>query len=343
MASTQRVRLVDVAHHAGVSIATASRSLAGASGVSDELATRVRDVAAELGYRVNAHARALAGGDRSALGLIVHEIGDPYFTEIAGGVLDGAGERDLAVRIGHTGRDPQAEVRQIRLLAANGVDQIIIAGSGSADRASFQPLADEVERFRAAGGRVAVIGRHLFSADAVLPDNRRGGRTIGDHIVRLGHRRIAVAAGERRLTTIVDRLRGLHEAFAEAGMNPTEVPVIEAAFNVEGGRRAAARILEEHPTTTAIVALNDAMAIGVLSELRRRRIAVPTELSVTGFDDVEVAADLAPALTTVHLPMASFGRLAIELLNAPPSPGRPRHRQTAHQLVVRDSTAAPTV
>jgi LacI family transcriptional regulator len=297
-------------------------------------------VATSLGYIVNQHARALAGGTSSSLGLLVHEIGDPYFAEIASGVLDRAGAGRMIVQICHTGRDPGVELEQVRLLIAHRVGTIVIAGSGHVDSAAVRPLRDELAGFVATGGRVTVVGRHHLSVDAVVPDNRAGGHTIGAHVAELGHRRIAIASGPRWLTTVEDRLAGMFEAFREAGLDIAELPFVEAEFNVDGGYAAADRILAEHPEATVIVALNDAMAIGVLNRLREAAVPVPERISVTGFDDVVVAASLAPGLTTIRLPMADFGRIAVELaLDAPAT--RPRRRRTGHALVVRASTGPP--
>ena len=331
------LRLQDVAEAAGVSIATASRSLSGATGVSETVAERVREVAREMGYVANVHARSLAGGSSRTVGMVVHEIGDPYFSEIASGVLRVGAREGLTVQICHTGRDPQQELTQLRMLIANRVGAIIVAGSGFVDPAMQAAARADLQAFRKAGGRVAVIGRHHLGADAVLPDNVEGARAVAEHLLDLGHRRIAVATGSRALTTVADRLAGVEAAFEAAGLDFSAVPVVEAEFTRSGGKEAAEKILAEHPDVTAVLALNDDMAIGVLSVLRSRGIAVPGQVSVTGFDDVAVAGDLAPSLTTVRLPMAEMGEQA--LLLALKEPGtRPRRRHVGAELVVRDST-----
>jgi LacI family transcriptional regulator len=297
----------------------------------------VRAVAAELGYVANQHARSLASGSTSTIGLVVHEVSDPYFTEIASGVLRVATELGRTVQICHTGRDPETELRQIRSLVANRVGAILVAGSGFVDPQVEQTVREELDRFTAAGGRVAVIGRHNLSVDAVLPDNVGGGRAIAEHVLELGHRRIAVISGSRQLTTVADRLAGVHEVLSGAGIDPNSVPVLEAAFTREGGRVCTQRLLQEHPRTTATVTLNDDMAIGCLSVLRAAGVAVPGRMSVTGFDDVAVAGDLFPGLTTVRLPMAEMGARAIGLALKEPGK-RPRRQRMPAQLVVRDST-----
>jgi LacI family transcriptional regulator len=331
------LRLADVAERAGVSLATASRALAGRDGVSEQVANRVRQVSRELGYVANLHARTLAGGATSTVGLIVHQIDDPYFSEIASGVIRAAGEQDLIVQICHSARDPQQELRQIRNLIAQRVGILIIAGSGYVEPAMEAEAKTELSAFQDAGGRVAVIGRHFLRADAVLPDNQPAGETIAEHILSLGHRRIAVAAGPEMLTTVADRLAGVAAALARHGLTLGEVPVVQTDFTRDGGRRATEQVLREHPQTTAIIALNDAMAIGVLSALRANGVAVPARMSVAGFDDVSVAADLAPSLTTVRLPVAELGQLAVSLALKQRS-SRSRRKSTGHELIVRDST-----
>lgn len=333
-------RLQDVAEAAGVSIATASRSLSGAPGVSEGVAERVREQARAMGYVVNLHARSLAGGSTRSVGLVVHEIGDPYFSEIASGVLGVGAREGLTVQICHTGRDPARELEQLRMLVANRVGAIIVAGSGLVDASVQAPAKAELQAFQRAGGRVAVIGRHHLGVDAVLPDNLRGARAVAEHVLALGHRRIAVASGSRQLTTVADRLAGIEQACTAAGLDFADLPVVEADFTRAGGKDAAERILADHPGMTAVLALNDDMAIGVLSALRARGVSVPGQVSVTGFDDVAVAGDLAPSLTTVRLPMAEMGEQA--LLLALKEPGtRPRRRTVGAELVVRDSTGRP--
>lgn len=330
-------RLVDVAERAGVSLATASRALAGREGVSPGVAERVHQVADALGYVVNAHARSLAGGSASVVGLIVHQIDDPYFSEIAAGVISVAYDKGITVQICHSARDPENELRQIRSLIANNVRAIIVAGSGYVGDGVEAAAERELAAFQANGGRVAVIGRHALRADAVLPDNEDAGAALAEHLVGLGHRRIAIAAGTVNLTTVVDRLAGIERALAENGIELDELSLVEAEFTRDGGAYAAEQIVTQHPETTAIIALNDAMAIGVLAVLRTRGVTVPSEMSVAGFDDVSVAADLAPSLTTVRLPMTDMGAAALEMALKDPS-SRPRRRHTGHELMVRSST-----
>jgi LacI family transcriptional regulator len=336
------LRLADVAQQAGVSLASASRALSGRDGVSAAVADRIRAVALELGYVADPNARSLASGRSSTVGLIVHQIDDPYFAEIASGVVKAADERGLLVQISHSGRDPQNELRQIRHLIAQRVKAIVVAGSGYDDPRLEAAAKADLSAYQSQGGRVAVIGRHSFGVDAVLPDNEAGGRALAEHLLDLGHRQIAVAAGDGGLTTVADRLAGVTAALRGRARLTSRLSIVPADFTRDGGRAAAERIIREHPGSTAIIALNDVMAMGVLATLRDHRIAVPGEISVVGFDDVSVAADLAPSLTTVRLPMTEMGRSALTLALRPPA-ARPRRRATGHTLVVRDSTGPAPV
>jgi LacI family transcriptional regulator len=195
---------------------------------------------------------------------------------------------------------------------------------------------------------VAMIGRHSMPVDAVLPDNHAGGRTAVRHLLELGHRRIAVAAGPPNLSTVADRLAGVMDEVRAWGLDPEDPDhlVVEYdAFSRDGGMAATRRVLDDASTSsssssTAILALTDVMAMGALAVLREAGRQVPADMSVMGFDDVTMAADLAPALTTVRLPMADMGAIALELTLRPPA-SRPRRRRTGHELVVRDSTAPP--
>ncbi|WP_344892494.1 LacI family DNA-binding transcriptional regulator [Nonomuraea antimicrobica] len=333
-------RLVDVAKAAGVSLATASRAMTGSAGVSPEVAAHVQAIASQVGYVPNSHARALAGGQASMVGLIVHDVGDPYFAEIARGVLRETESRGYLALISQTERDPRAELSRVRALRAHRVTSIVLAGSGYVEADTEADLAAELRSFTGAGGRVAVIGRHHLAIDAVLPDNAAGGASLMRHLLDLGHRRLGVIGGPPNLTTVEDRLAGLRTAYGTAGLDWDTVPLVHGDFTREGGATAAARLLRAHPDLTAVVALNDPMAVGALSWLLNHGHRVPGEISVAGFDDVPVAEDVYPALTTVRLPMVGMGRQALELVLKPPA-ARPRRRRTRHELVVRASTAPP--
>ena len=309
--------------------------MTGRSGISPEVAAHVRLIAEQLGYEPNMHARGLAGGLVPTIGLVVHEIGDPYFADIASGVINRASVESRSVQIAQAERTPASELAQVQSLMRQRLGAIIVAGSGYADATRERTMEQALADFTAAGGRVAVIGRHHLPVDAVLPDNHAAGISVGRHLAELGHRRIGVVAGPFDLSTVADRLAGLREGTAPSDVDLT---VVSHEFTREGGIAGAREL--RGTDVTAIVGLNDAMAIGILSELRTHGIRVPDDLSVVGFDDVAVAADVAPALTTARIPMFDMGREAVALIMRPAS-DEPRTIRTTHELVVRQSSGPP--
>ena len=330
--------LSDVARLAGVSTATASRVLAKSRPVRDEARRRVLESAARLDYSTNLHARALAQSRDASIGVVVHDVNDPYFSEIVRGVLEGAEASNQMVFISNTYRDIERELEYIRRFRAQRVKALVLAGSGRLDREAEQRFSAEIINFERSGGRAVLIGRHEAAGDSVAPDNYGGARLVARHLAELGHRRVGVIAGPPELTTSLDRLSGFREELAALGVELPEVHVRGGRFNRDEAERATDDLHSAAPNLTAIFAANDVMAIGVLSCLRRRGVRVPQDVSVVGFDDIPVAADLGPALTSVRVPMAEMGRRAFALALETPAK-RFRAERLPTQLVVRESTA----
>ena len=324
--------LADVARRAGVSTATASRIINGSpKPVTDELRARVLAAVAELRYVPNAHAQMLARSNRNAVGVIVHDVSDPYFAEITRGLQRVATANSRLVIICNSFRDPDRELEYIDLLHAHQVAAIVIAGSGYLDASAAERLDDRMRAFEATGGRIAVIGRHRHPGDAVLPDNDEGGFLAGEHLSELGHTRIGVIAGPAALTTTEDRLTGLRRAAASFGQT---LRVVHADFTRDGGAEATTALLADDPSLTAIAALNDSMAVGALGAMR----TAGRPLSVIGFDDMPIARDVTPSLTSVRLPLTALGERAMELALDPSPPDAPRVEHVAAELVRREST-----
>ena len=333
--------LADVARRAGVSPATVSRVINGSRrGVTAELRARVLEAVRELRFVPNAHARALVGATPRAVGVIVHDVSDPYFAEIMRGVQRVAGEAGRLVTICNSYRDPERELAYVALLRAQRVGALVLAGGGIDDREFALEMTGQVAALAKEGGRAAFIGRHHVPGDAVIPDNSGGARALGRALVAMGHREFAVVSGPERLTTTRDRLEGLRGALAEAGLVLPPDRIVGGDFSRDGGAEAARVLLERAPEATVIVALNDPMAVGVLAVLRERGLRVPDDISVAGFDDIPLARDVEPPLTTVRVPMADLGARALTLALDPPGPElRVEHVPT--ELVLRRSTAPP--
>ncbi len=335
--------LADVARRAGVSPATASRIINGSSKpVTEALRIRVLAAVEELQYVPNAHAQSLARAHRDTVGVIVHNVSDPYFAEITSGLWRVATEQGRLVIICNTYRDRQRELEYVELLRAQQVAAIILTGSGYHDPAFVKALNAKLEVYEKSGGRVAVIGRHDHASNAVMPANEMGGYLIGRELFESGHRRIGVIAGPAQLTTTTDRLAGLRRATREYGRALPGRRIVYADFDRDSGAAAAADLLDAAPDLTAIVALNDTIAIGALAMLRARGVEVPGRVSVTGFDDIPMARDVTPALTTVRLPLADMGARAMTLALGPSADGTgQRVEEVPAVLVRRESSGAP--
>jgi LacI family transcriptional regulator len=329
--------ITDVARRAGVSVATASRTLNGARPVGEAFRDQVVTAARELGYSPNPHARALAQSTDASVGVIVHDVTDPYFSEIVRGMLQASAQTERLVLICNTYRDRERELAYIAHFRAQRVKALVLAGSGLEDRAFGARMAAQINAFEATGGRAVLIGRHYAPGDAVIPDNVGGARELARTFINAGHRRIGVISGPANLTTTHDRLAGFRMGLRDSGLELDETAVVTGDFTRDGGERSVRQLLSQAPDLTGIFALNDVMAIGALSGLRRLNKRVPDEISLAGFDDIPIARDLMPSLTTVRVPMVQMGTRALALAMEPLGTGlRTEHLPT--ELVVRDST-----
>ncbi|MBB2944150.1 LacI family transcriptional regulator [Actinoplanes lutulentus] len=335
------VTLADVARLAGVSPATVSRVINdSAKRVNDDLRERVLAAVAHLHYVPNAHAQNVARPRQSAVGVIVHDVSDPYFAEITRGLQRQAWDHDRLLVICNSYRDPERELAYVALLRAQQVHALILAGSGYHDDDFTDRLNAELSAYQHAGGRVAVIGRHRLVGSAVLPANEAGAHALGLRILGLGHRRVGVIAGPRTLTTTTDRLTGFRRAFTDLGVPLPAHRVVHADFTRDGGMTAATTLLDTDPTLTALITLNDSMAVGALATLRDRGVRVPDDISVTGFDDMPIARDVTPPLTTVRLPLVEMGERAMALaLGDDPLP---RTEPAEATIAWRSSCAPPS-
>jgi LacI family transcriptional regulator len=332
---------MDVARRAGVSLATASRALNGGERrVRADLRERVLAAASELDYAVNAQAQAVARGRTSVVGLLVHDIADPYFSSIAAGVMRAADEHGLIVTLASTMRTPSREPGYIATLRGQRARAVILAGS----RVDDQPLNDRLNRelnaFEAAGGRVAVIGQDRLPADTVLVENRASARDLATSLADLGYRRFALLAGPSRLLTARDRLRGFTEGLAERGIVVAAENVVHGGFTRDGGHATMRDLLSRGVEADCVLAVNDVMAVGAMAALREHGIELPQQMGVAGFDDIETLRDVTPALTTVRVPLEEIGTAALSLVILPRAE-EPRLRRIPGRVVLRESTPGP--
>ncbi|MEU7747411.1 LacI family DNA-binding transcriptional regulator [Nonomuraea sp. NPDC049158] len=340
MADRVHVTLRDVAMAAGVSLATASRVLNGTAKVREDLRDRVEAAASELAYTPNAHAQALVRASNETVGVICHDVSDPYFSGIARGVMRAAAQRDLLVMLASTFRDSTREVAYVSMLRAQRARAILLIGSGFEDRGWERAMDVELRPYLNAGGRVAVVSRHRsLRVDTVLPENREGAAALARALLALGHRRFAILSGPPGLSTVVDRVAGFRDALAAAGVTVDQIE--EGPFNREGGYAGASALLDRGLDATCLFAATDVMAVGALAALRERGLRVPEDVSLAGFDDIPVVRDLTPPLTTVSLPLEEMGERVIALALRDGSRGRRRIERVPGTVILRASTIGP--
>jgi LacI family transcriptional regulator len=334
------VTLKDVAQRAGVSVPTASRVLSGSSyPVVEELRERVRAAARDLDYVPNAQAQGLLRGNTGMIGVLVGDVGDPYFSEIVNGIHERATAENLLVTICHTERDPDRELGYFRMLQSHRAHSVILAGSGLDDDVYRAGMETRVRSFLGAGGRVVAIGTPAVDVDHVLVDNREGGLRLGRYLTDLGHREIALISGPAALLSSSERLDGIRAAIDEVGGNLT---VHHGPPTRDEGYRAAGELLRATPQLTAILGTADQMAMGAMAALRDSGRSVPGDISVAGFNDIAVSKDLSPSLTTVRLPLQEMGRLALDVALSPKTAEQSARGSVEHrlgvELMVRQST-----
>lgn len=337
------VTLADVAAAAGVSLATASRALHGASGrtVNPALAQRVFAAAGALNYVPNAAAQAMSRGRSSAVGLLVHDIADPYAGSVAAGVMAAAAANDLIVTIASTGSSPDAQLRHLIELRRQRARAVILAGSCFTDPSAEAALAAEIAEFVQAGGRVAAIGRPMPGVDTVVIDNAGGADKLARLLVSLGYRSFAVLTGPENLATSEDRVSGFRAGLAANRIELPDEHILSSQFSRDGGYAGMTELLGQGldpQTLDAVFAVNDMMAVGAMAALAENGYQVPDDMAIAGFEDVPTLRDIRPALTTVKLPLEQIGFWATEMALQPRDANSPVHRQVGIELAVRAST-----
>jgi 5-deoxy-glucuronate isomerase len=306
-ARAMSVTIREVARRAGVSTATVSRILSGASTSRPATVAAVRAAAEALDYRPSSIARSLKTRLARTLGLIVTDVHDPFFPELVAAVEDAAWEHGLRIILCNGARDPRREADYLALLQDGRVDGLIVA-AGHVTAAYAAQLARSA---------VPVVIVNSERADLGVPtigsDNRGGGRLAAEHLLGLGHTRVAVVTGPAERADSADRVQGALDALAEAGIGRDDVPVILGVGPGTGGG-SVEELLARRPDITGLVCYNDVTAIEVIRALRAGGRRVPGQVSVVGFDDIDAAAWVEPPLTTIVQQKAEMGRWAVRRL-----------------------------
>lgn len=325
----------EVAAQAGVSVSTAARAIGDYGSVSPIVRERVAAAAATLGYRRNSLARSMITGTTHTLGLVVADIENPFFARAARGVADVAHRAGYEVLLVNSDEDPATERAAVRILGEKQVDGLIIAPA-SADVATH--LAEIASR----GTHVVLIDRVLpgLSADAVVVDNELASRRAIEHLTRLGHHRIALVTSQGLIHTNQARLAGYLQGLEAGGIAPADELIRMAEYTRAGAVRETEVVLGLPDPATAVFTTDNLMSIGAFEGAQRVGRAVPAEVSLVGFDDLEWTTIVRPPLTVVAQPVYELGAAAAERLleRLAGDDGPPRTVTLATNFIVRAST-----
>jgi LacI family transcriptional regulator len=330
--------LHDVAREAGVSVSTASRALNGsARNVRRENLARVLRAAAKLNYSPDLSAQATATGSTKTAALVVSDIADPYFSAIAAGAIQGAEAGGLIVTMAAANRLPERELQIVTTLRGYRPRAIILAGSRVDDSALRDALVDELLAYQTAGGRVVLVTQPGMPFPTVTVDNFAAAGELASAVVAKGYRRFAAIRAPQNLRTSRDRFEGFLAGLAQSGGMIDDRLVVETEFTHAGGYWAATELLNRGLAGAELVfAVNDVMAIGAMRAFRDAGLIPGRDIAIAGFDDIESAVDVVPALTTVHVPLREMGVRAIELALA--ADGKQQVVQLPTSVVLRTST-----
>lgn len=328
-----------VAELAGVSVATASRVMSGSSHpVSEPTRQRVLSAADRLSFQPNRLARALVTAKSETVGVIVHDISDPYFGEMVKGLEDGLRAEDYRLFVASSDRDPQKEIDYVRAFQAHQVDAIVFAATSMTDPGYTATLERLAERFRSRGGILLMLSEHLLEGPRVHFDNDRAIRDMVSYLHDKGHRDIGFIGGPSELAVSENRRKAFTAAMAELGLDTSPDRIASGGFTFSGGGTAMAEILEAGPVT-AVLAANDLMAIGAMRLLLDRGLSVPDDVSVAGVDDILIAEYGPIPLTTMRVPTYQIGREGAALLLSALRGEEPEDVTITGVIVERESVA----
>lgn len=324
-------RIADVAREAGVSISTVSRVVRGHDDVHDGTRTEVQRVIERLGYRPSILARALVSGYSRTIALIVSDLTNPFYPQLARSVEEEAKASGFAVVVCNTDDDPIETVGYIGQLLDHGVAGVIHASVGRDEDQVLAVLGD--------ARRIVFANRRPLSraVSYVVSDNRRAGRMLGEHLIGLGHRVIGFIAGPSWAANSQERLAGLEEAARAGG---AELLTAEGDFAARSAPPALDAWLPLRAAPSAVVGVNDQVALGILAELIDRGYRVPGDIAVAGFDDIDLAASRVIGLTTVAQHIRELGSRSVQILlrQLPAKTFRVQRVELQPDLIVRQTT-----
>ena len=331
------VTIYDIAKEANVSPATVSRVLNRQGNVRDDTAQRVLRVAKAKRYAPNVMARSLRTKKSFLIGLIIPDIENPVYPAPVRGIQDVANRKDYSVIIHSTDGDERKEIETINRLIAVGVDGLIINISESC---AF--LGEEIKRLRKEALPIVALGPwHTdLEIDCVSVDNQQGAYLATEHLLKLGHRKIAIVLGPQENLSSRERFHGYKKAMDDACAKVLPDLILEGNFKMGSGYKAVKNLLARGEKPDAIFCVNDVMALGAMKAIQEEGFRIPEDIAVIGFDDIELAAISRPSLSSVAQPKYETGKIAAELLfqqiKGPLSEGK--YYSIEPNLAIREST-----
>lgn len=303
-----RVTIRDVAAHAGVSHQTVSRVINNSERVSPKTRAKVQSAIEELGYQPNRLARSLVTQKTHTIGLVVADITNPFFFEVARGVQDAALEHGYNVFVCNTDDNPEGEKNVLNLLASQEVDGVILSTASSSD----EELLSFVKQYKP----LVIINREINhpKVSLVNVDICEGAKLAIEHLIERGHTNIGMLSHQGHDPGEVRRVKGYQQTLKAHGITPQEAWLVLAPPNLTGGYQATQNLLKEHPEITAIFTYNDLMAIGALRGCYDMGLQIPDDCAIMGFDNIKFSTMSNPALSTIHYDKYTIGKKAMNRL-----------------------------
>jgi LacI family transcriptional regulator len=334
---SSRSGIHEVARRAGVSLGTVSNVLNRPEIVAEETRRRVQLVIEEIGFVRNGSARQLRAGNSRYIGLVVLDVANPFFTEVARGVEDAASEAGYVVVLCNADDSLEKESHYLNTLEEQRAQGILIT--------PVQSDASYLQRLRQRGIVVVLLDRPSRIKDfcSVAVDDVRGGEIATAHLLEQGHQRIAFVHGPLSIRQCADRRRGMLRAVRSAGLDPDQViiDIATPALKTREGEESVEKLLHARMKPTAVFCANDLLALGVMRGLVKEGIAIPGDIALVGYDDVEFASMLSTPLTSIRQPKYELGHTAAELLlDETSNPTTHEHKHIVYQpeLIVRESS-----
>lgn len=333
------VRLKDIAARAGVTVMTVSKVMHDAPDVSAATKARIRALAEEMGYMPNTMARSLRSRQSKLLGVVISAVTNPLFGRVLLALEQQAHAHGFDLLLAHSLNDPQREEQVIRRLLSRHVDGLLLSPVYR-----MQPTAPIYEELQRRHIKTVLLGHRApfcQSFAAVETADFEASRQLTTHLLELGHRRIAYFAGPAVSPSNRERLEGYRAALREAGIEPEDRWVFHAGATIEEGEQTAAQLAQEMMRPTALMAVNDLVAIGAATFLLGQGWNIPRDISIAGFGNVLLAEYFRVPLTTVRQPKMRLGQVAFEVLQKLLQGEQVQSVRLPAQLVLRQSTAPP--